>query len=108
MTGLKTLTIRIADDNEREALRYVMRESGIPFASQAVMFACKAYREQCERRKADVEDFRRHMARRVREQQQAQAIRISQLQDENRRLRAALRQIRQALDGLDGDNSPQT
>lgn len=107
MTALKTLTIRLSSDSEREALRYVMREAGIPFASRAVIFACRAYREQCERDKAGLADLRTRHARRLHEQQQAQQRRIRELTAEVRRLRQALQRISSVAADATGDGGGQ-
>ena len=55
---LKILTIRPSDDEEKEAIRYVMRESGCRTAAQAMIFACNAYRMNNERKKTFIDDIR--------------------------------------------------
>ena len=50
MNRIKILTIRPNNEEEKDLIRYVMEQSGCKTASQAMLFACKAYRINNERR----------------------------------------------------------
>lgn len=57
-TPLKTLTVRIGSDAERDIIRYVMHESGCSCAAKAMLFACNAYRIFNERDRSPLTELR--------------------------------------------------
>ena len=88
---LKTLTIRPANEDEREAIRYVMRESGCRRAAQAMIFACNAYKLHNERTKSMMSKAKV----RYNEQFKSQQRLINTLMAENERLRKSLKKIQE-------------
>ena len=46
---MRVLTVRVNDEKEREAIRYVMSQIGCKRAAQAMIFACSAYKIMHER-----------------------------------------------------------
>lgn len=93
---LKTLTVRIPGEKEREAIRYVMRESGCGRAAQAVLFACTAYQISHQRDKSVIDSIRQN----AREQNRKQQRIINSLMEENERLRHALKVMQDGIAGL--------
>ena len=90
---LKTLTVRISNEEEREAIRYVMRESGCGRAAQAMIFACTAYYTSNERYKSVLASVQN----RSREQNRKQQRVINSLMAENERLRRMLKVMQDGL-----------
>ena len=93
---LKTLTVRVTEEKEREAIRYVMRESGCGRAAQAMLFACKAFCESNERYKAVIKSVQQ----RSREQNRNQQRIINSLMTENERLRQMMKTLQDGLINL--------
>ncbi len=93
---LKVLTVRLSNEREREDIRYVMRESGIGTATQAMIFACSAYRQTNERKK----DFLDEMRERNKESNARQLKLINTLMAENERLRKSLKTLQDSITGL--------
>ena len=93
---LKTLTVRIPGDKERDAIRYVMRESGCGRAAQAMIFACTAYQISNERDKSMIERIRQQSKEQNRKQQRI----INSLMAENERLRRALKVMQEGIASL--------
>lgn len=93
---LKVLTVRLSNEREREDIRYVMRESGIGTATQAMIFACSAYRQTNERKK----DFLDEMRERNKESNARQLKLINTLMAENERLRKSLKTLQDSIAGL--------
>jgi galactokinase len=93
---LKTLTVRVTEEKEREAIRYVMRESGCGRAAQAMLFACTAFCESNERYKAVIKSVQQ----RSREQNRNQQRIINSLMTENERLRRMLKTMQDGLTNL--------
>lgn len=90
---LKILTIRPSDDEEKEAIRYVMRESGCRTAAQAMIFACNAYRMNNERKKTFIDDIREKNKKNNLRQQRL----INSLMAENERLHKALKTLKDSI-----------
>lgn len=93
---VKIVTIRPADEQERDDIRYVMRESGYGHASQAMLFACRAYRTMNERNKPLIEELQTKHNENNRRQQKV----IHDLQTENLRLHKRLNEIQKQLAGI--------
>lgn len=90
--ALTTLTIRTKSAEERDDIRYVMREAGCARAAQAMILACRAYRTFNERQKPLLESLKAKMQ----EQNSVQLRIINELKAENNRLRKALQCIKEA------------
>ena len=86
---LRVLTVRVNDDNEREAIRYVMRQSGCKRAAHAMLFACKAYQIINERENPVIKDLNEKHRQHSRLQQRL----INSLMQENERLRKCITQM---------------
>ena len=93
---LTTLTVRIAEEEEREAIRYVMGESGCGRAAQAMIFACKAYRTMGLRNKTFVSEIREKNLENTKRLQNI----IKTLTEENERLRKKLKSLQEGIAGL--------
>ncbi|MBQ8189357.1 MAG: hypothetical protein IJZ44_06225 [Lachnospiraceae bacterium] len=93
---LKVLTVRLSNEQEREDIRYVMRESGIGTATQAMIFACSAYRQTNERKK----DFLVEMKEKNKETNARQIKLINTLMAENERLRKSLKTLQDNISNL--------
>ena len=93
---LKTLTVRISNEEEREAIRYVMRESGCGRAAQAMIFACTAYYTSNERYKSVLASVQNRSRVQNRNQQRV----INSLMAENERLRRMLKVMQDGLANL--------
>ena len=95
---IKVLTIRPNSEEERESIRYVMRETGLGRASQAMLFACNAYRITNERNNPVFEEMKQKHNEKYKQQQQH----IHNLQEENASLRNQLAEIEKLLENIQG------
>lgn len=117
-TPLKTLTVRIGSDAERDIIRYVMHESGCSCAAKAMLFACNAYRIYNERDRSPLTELgeryrtacaeHRREADRLGRKVSSLEARLSSaeserdsLRAENARLSAELERLRALADGVD-------
>lgn len=90
---LKILTIRPSTEQERESIRYVMKESGCCTAAQAMLFACTAYQINNERAKTLVAEMKERFAEQNKQQQRL----VNSLMAENERLRKALKKVQEGV-----------
>lgn len=95
---LKILTIRPSTEEERESIRYVMKESGCCTAAQAMLFACNAYQINNERTKCITTEMRERFAEQNKQQQRL----VKSLMAENERFRKALKKVQEAACLLQG------
>lgn len=91
---MRVLTVRVNNDEEREAIRFVMKHSGYARAAQAMIFACKAYKAQVERDNPVIDELRQKHLQNNRTQQQL----IHSLMQENNRLRRSIAKMGEAMD----------
>ena len=93
---LKILTVRPSSDEEREAIRYVMKQTGHRRAAQAMLFACTAYQIANERNRTYVDEIKQKYIEQQRQQQRV----INSLMAENEKLRKSLKLIQEGLGNM--------
>lgn len=90
---MRVLTVRINDDRERDAIKFVMKQSGCKRAAQAMLFACNAYQVLVERDTPLIQNLRLKHQEHSRQQQRL----INSLMEENERLRRSIRKMTETV-----------
>lgn len=90
---MRVLTVRINDDRERDAIKFVMKQSGCKRAAQAMLFACNAYQVLVERDTPLIKNLRQKHQEHCRQQQRL----INSLMEENERLRRSIRKMTETV-----------
>lgn len=91
---MRVLTVRVNDEKEREAIRYVMSQSGCKRAAQAMIFACSAYKIMHERETPVIRELKEKHTQHSKQQQRV----INSLMEENERLRRCIHKMNGTID----------